>query len=111
MQHTENTDEIYEADNPVLPALQDVMNADVVVSDKGVSVFHDRPLSDRLEYVEFNSKTGELSFIFRWGKVQRLGEAIAPKHRDFFMSEHRIYVIYGQSGEVKDFYHATLVKN
>ena len=93
-----------------LKSLQDTMNADLVLSDDGrVCIFHDEPLSTRLEYAEFNKENGHIYLVLRWGVLQPFGSAVPEKFREEIALNEFIYLIFGQDGQMKDFYEVKLL--
>ena len=96
----------------ILPSLQDVMNADLVITEDGkVCIFHDQPLSTRLEYVEFDEEKGRLYLVLRWGVIQPFGEEIGMEFREEIAASENIYVILGQGGEARDMYDVNLIQH
>ncbi len=95
----------------LLQSMQSVMNADIALDETGnIRLFHDKPLSDRLEYVEFNFDTGQLCLVLRWGKIQPFGEEVPKKYHNNFKEKENIYVILGQDSKIIDAYDSQLFK-
>lgn len=97
---------------PVLPSMQEVMKADLAQAKDGrFCIFHDAPLSTRLEYVEFDPESGQLNLVLRWGVIQPFGEIVPQQFRPSLTAAQDIYVVLGQGGAIQDLYEVRILSH
>lgn len=92
------------ADIPVWSkSINDQMKVDVAVSADGkVVVLHDRPFPDYLEWVEFDARSGEMTFVTAGGKLQDLGLMIYAPMNKYVSRAMDVCVICIRNHEVRD---------
>lgn len=67
------------------------MNLDLIVSDRAeICVFHDKPFSKILSWLEYDSRTNRVDFIMEDGDIRNFGIPVEAKLRPYF---HNAYVV------------------
>lgn len=62
------------SDFPILSNLNDTMRCGVLTNAKGeILILHDMPLSDPVDYIEYDKQDKTCALIFEDGKVQSIG--------------------------------------
>lgn len=84
-------------------SINDQMKVDVAVSSDGkVLVLHDKAFPDYLEWVEFDAKSGEMTFVTAGGKLQGLGLMIYAPMNKYVARALEVCVICIRNDEVRD---------
>lgn len=95
---------------PVLSDATKFMKLDLAVSDIGeVYVFHDRPMPERINWVEYDQELLRLYFISEKGRIQGLGMSVKKRLHDVIHNAKRIYIIHRENGENKSAFEMPLV--
>lgn len=92
------------ADSPVWPSTAaSAMKIEVVVNEDGmVWVLHDAPFPDYLEWIEFDSDIGLMTFVTAGGKIQGLGLTVHQPMRDYVAMADEVCMIMLREKEVRD---------
>lgn len=90
--------------SPIWPGTSaNQMKIEVAVNAEGkVLVLHEKPFPDYLEWIEFDAKTGLMTFITAGGKLQELGLAIYEPMTKYVLKAKDVCVICVRSGEIRD---------
>lgn len=70
----------YSSDFPVLSNLNDTMRCGILTNSRGdILILHDMPLSDPVDYIEYDPQDEKFTLIFEDGKTQDIGIDIDEK--------------------------------
>ncbi len=79
------------------------MKIDITVNAEGhVMVLHDQPFPDYLEWIEFDTDKGEMTFITPEGKMQNLGMIIHAPMNKYVARARNICTVCIRDGVVRD---------
>tara|TARA_B100001989_G_C24549345_1_gene473205 strand:- start:694 stop:1032 length:339 start_codon:yes stop_codon:yes gene_type:complete len=96
-----------------MPVLQDAVKAmklDLAVSDTGeVYIFHQSPMPERVNWVQYDRELLKLYFISEKGRIQGVGMKVMKKLDEVIASAKRVYLIRRENGETKSVYEMPLV--
>ena len=88
---------------PVWPAATTKMQIDVTVNEESqVWILHDQPFPDLLEWVEFEVKTGIMTFVTKEGKLQDLGLTIHAPMKEYVAHARQAFLVMMRHNEVRD---------
>ncbi len=84
---------------PVLSDAVKVMKLDLAVSDLGeVYIFHEKPMPEPLNWVEYDRETMKLYFISENGRMQGIGMTVLKKLDQVIASAGRVFIIHRRGG-------------
>ncbi len=95
---------------PVLPEAVKGMKLDLAVSDIGeVYIFHEKPMLERVNWVEYDRDVFKLYLISEKGRIQGVGMKVRKSLDDVISQAKRIYLIHRENGENKSAFEMPLV--
>lgn len=84
---------------PVLTDAVKVMKLDLAVSDLGeVCIFHERPMPEPLNWVEYDREAMKLYFISENGRMQGIGMTVLKKLDQVIAPASRVFIIHRRDG-------------
>lgn len=96
-----------------MPVLRDAVKAmklDLAVSEGGdVYVFHEKPMPEKLNWVEYDRAALKLYFISHKGRIQGLGMKVAQTLDNTIAQSRRIFIVYREHNEVQTIFEMPLV--
>lgn len=104
-QETETVDQTIDqkADLPVWPAASNGMTLDIAVNpDSSIWIIHDRHFPDYLEWVEFDTKSRQITFVTAGGKIQNLGITIHPPMDAYVARATEVCVVLMRDKQIRD---------
>ena len=96
---------------PVLSDAVKAMKLDLVVSDlEEVYIFHEKPMPERVNWVEYDRENLKLYFISEKGRIQGLGLQVMKRLDEIIAKARRVYLIHRENGVDQTAYEMPLVQ-
>lgn len=96
-----------------MPVLQDAakaMNLDLAVGDHGeVYIFHEKPMPEKVNWVEYDRMALKLYFISEVGRIQGIGMKVMKRLDKIVCVSRRVYLIHREDGRTISAYEMPLV--
>lgn len=97
-----------------MPVLKDAvkdMKLDLAICDRGeVYVFHEKPMPERVNWIEYDREVLKLYFISEKGRIQGIGMTVLDHLDQVISQSKRVYLIHREGGENKSAFEMPLVR-